>query len=211
MVASVPSIDEGTSRMKRKGKSKGIEIVDLESDSFCFTPLKDNGSPKSNSISVAQYSEERDLRLSVKISTTPSVSNLIGLANYDDDLSVLDFKPSKTPSRKKRKKEKKPFSDHPITEPGEVSNSKAHQDPAFVCEICVEPKQANELFNIKGCSHAYCTDCMVKYVASRLQDKITGGGNALCEAMVLGSQKFYCPFKDCSMLLIDDGGETVRD
>lgn len=29
---------------------------------------------------------------------------------------------------------------------------------------------------------------------------------ALCE-MLIGSMKFYCPYKDCSALLIDDGGE----
>ncbi|XP_062021356.1 E3 ubiquitin-protein ligase RSL1-like [Rosa rugosa] len=33
----------------------------------------------------------------------------------------------------------------------------------------------------------------------------------MCEAMILGSQKFYCPFKDCSAMLIDDGAEVVRD
>ncbi|PWA80519.1 Zinc finger, C6HC-type [Artemisia annua] len=33
--------------------------------------------------------------------------------------------------------------------------------------------------------------------------------NALCESMILGSQKFYCPFKDCSALLVDDGGQSV--
>ena len=33
--------------------------------------------------------------------------------------------------------------------------------------------------------------------------------NALCESLVLGSQKFYCPYKDCSAMLVDDGGEVV--
>ncbi|PRQ47105.1 putative IBR domain, E3 ubiquitin ligase RBR family [Rosa chinensis] len=33
----------------------------------------------------------------------------------------------------------------------------------------------------------------------------------MCEAVILGSQKFYCPFKDCSAMLIDDGAEVVRD
>ncbi|CAL9778933.1 unnamed protein product [Musa acuminata subsp. burmannicoides] len=28
--------------------------------------------------------------------------------------------------------------------------------------------------------------------------------------MVLASQRFYCPFKDCSALMVDDGQETVR-
>ncbi|KAL0426742.1 UNVERIFIED_CONTAM: hypothetical protein Slati_2849000 [Sesamum latifolium] len=29
-------------------------------------------------------------------------------------------------------------------------------------------------------------------------------GDALCEAVILASEKFYCPIKDCSALLIDD-------
>lgn len=31
-------------------------------------------------------------------------------------------------------------------------------------------------------------------------------GSALCESQILASEKFYCPFKDCSALMIDDGG-----
>ncbi|KAK9274664.1 hypothetical protein L1049_021915 [Liquidambar formosana] len=34
-------------------------------------------------------------------------------------------------------------------------------------------------------------------------------GDALCESLILASQKFYCPFKDCSALLINDGGEVA--
>ncbi|KAL6200887.1 hypothetical protein ACLB2K_024602 [Fragaria x ananassa] len=36
-------------------------------------------------------------------------------------------------------------------------------------------------------------------------------GRILCEDMIIGSQKFYCPFKDCSAMLIDDGAEAVRE
>lgn len=37
------------------------------------------------------------------------------------------------------------------------------------------------------------------------QDVFDRWGNALCEAVILDSQKFYCPYKDCSALMIDDG------
>ncbi|KAI3996446.1 hypothetical protein MKX01_013231 [Papaver californicum] len=30
-------------------------------------------------------------------------------------------------------------------------------------------------------------------------------GKALCEALIHGAKKFYCPFKDCSALLLDEG------
>ncbi|MBA0622327.1 hypothetical protein Godav_007882, partial [Gossypium davidsonii] len=235
------TIDEEISIKKRSRAefSKDIEIVDIESDSFCFTPIKDKGNSKTNAISVEQYTEERDLQLAIKLSTITSDTNFIDLDNYDDGLFLLNFQPQKTDFGKKREKTKKPFSHLSITEPGESSNCKTNQNPSFTCEICIEPKQPNESFNIKGCSHAYCTDCMIKYVASKLQDKITaiscpvencGGllepeycrnilpkevfdrwGDALCEVMVLGLQSFYCPYKDCSMLLIDDGGGAVKE
>lgn len=106
-----------------------------------------------------------------------------------------------------------------------------------MCGICVEPKPLDKSFNINGCTHSFCTDCMVKYVASKLQENFTciqcpvsncngllepeyccailpsevfeRWGNALCESSILGSQKFYCPFKDCSALLVNDGEEIV--
>lgn len=127
-----------------------------------------------------------------------------------------------------------------ITEPGETSNSNSspHNVPTFVCEICVEPTPYTAAFFIMGgCTHSYCSDCMVRYVASKLQDNITQircpapscpgllepdhcrsllpkevfdrWGNALCEAVLLASQKYYCPFKDCSALLFIDGDEEM--
>ncbi|KAL2940547.1 hypothetical protein RDABS01_023507 [Bienertia sinuspersici] len=107
----------------------------------------------------------------------------------------------------------------------------------FLCEICADSKPRKEAFRIKGCSHSYCSDCMKTYVASKLQDGVSvincpvpscsgvlepeycreilpfevfvRWGNLLCESVILASQKFYCPFKDCSALLVDDGNEKV--
>ncbi|XP_021276952.1 E3 ubiquitin-protein ligase RNF144A-like [Herrania umbratica] len=240
---TINAIDEEASEKKRKMERtdfpQQVEVVDLETDLFSFTAITDKGNTKKNAISVEQYSEQRDIQLAIKASMTTSDDNYIDLDIYDDDLFVLNFEPLKTPSRKKRGKRKKPFSDCSITEPGESSNSKAVEDPPFICEICIEPRQANESFNIKGCSHAYCKDCMIKYVASKVQNKITAitcpvancegllepeycrnilprevfdrWGDALCEATILGSERFYCPFKECSTLLIDDGGQAVRE
>ncbi|KAI3864789.1 hypothetical protein MKX03_035001 [Papaver bracteatum] len=91
----------------------------------------------------------------------------------------------------------------------------------------------NEAFEIKGCGHSFCSECTVRYVASKIQENIISvgcpetncqgvlepefcrsilppevydrWGNALCESVILGGQKFYCPFKDCSALLLDEG------
>lgn len=104
--------------------------------------------------------------------------------------------------------------------------------PFFICEICVEDKLLDESFSIKGCCHSYCKDCVCKYVDSRIQENVTRitcpvsgckgvleledcrvvlsrdvfdrWGDALCQALILDSAKFYCPFKDCSAVLIMD-------
>ncbi|WOG94165.1 hypothetical protein DCAR_0313458 [Daucus carota subsp. sativus] len=102
----------------------------------------------------------------------------------------------------------------------------------FTCDICVEQKPFKESFPVKGCTHYYCSDCVHKYVELKLQFNITQipcpdsgcngllelehcqsilppevfnrWGDALCEALILVSPKFYCPFKDCSEPLIQD-------
>ncbi|KAM3380002.1 hypothetical protein P3S68_005575 [Capsicum galapagoense] len=35
--------------------------------------------------------------------------------------------------------------------------------------------------------------------------------NAMSESLVLGSRKLYCPYKDCSAMLVVDGSDTVID
>ncbi|XP_009776040.1 E3 ubiquitin-protein ligase RSL1-like [Nicotiana sylvestris] len=113
------------------------------------------------------------------------------------------------------------------------------QDDIFTCDICVDEKSTSEMFKIMGCTHSYCKECMAKYVASKIQENISQiscpvsgcngllepyycrsilpnevfdrWGDALCEKLILGSERFYCPFKDCSALLIDEseGGNLV--
>ncbi|TMW81826.1 hypothetical protein EJD97_007717 [Solanum chilense] len=105
----------------------------------------------------------------------------------------------------------------------------------FTCDICVDEKCVSEVFRIMGCSHSYCKECMAKYVGVKLQENscrilcpVSGckgqlepyncrsilpkevfdrWGDVLCEAMIMGSERFYCPFKDCSALLIDENGK----
>lgn len=49
------------------------------------------------------------------------------------------------------------------TEMGQWSNSKA-RPPPFVCEICAESKDADELFQVQGCVQSYCRECMGRYI-----------------------------------------------
>ncbi|XP_009365256.2 uncharacterized protein LOC103955106 isoform X2 [Pyrus x bretschneideri] len=108
----------------------------------------------------------------------------------------------------------------------------------ILCEICVEMKEADEFFQNEGCVHSFCSDCITNHVASKIQanihvilcpgldcravleldacmpilpkEVIEGWNDALCEAMVLGAQRLYCPFSDCStVLMIDNEGEEA--
>lgn len=108
---------------------------------------------------------------------------------------------------------------------------------SFACEICACDKPISDSFQILGCDHCCCTKCVSNHVAERLQESITEigcpvsgcagflepqhcrtilprevfdrWGDALCEALILGAERFYCPYKECSALLIDDGSENV--
>ncbi|KAM2016608.1 hypothetical protein FF2_046190 [Malus domestica] len=124
-------------------------------------------------------------------------------------------------------------------ESGESSSSQPSTQT--LCGICVEMKEADEMFRNEGCVHSFCSDCITKHVASKIQanihvvscpgldcravlehdacmpilpkEVIERWNDALCEAMVLGAQRLYCPFSDCSTVLMIDneGEEAVRE
>ncbi|XP_065868882.1 E3 ubiquitin-protein ligase RSL1-like [Euphorbia lathyris] len=109
------------------------------------------------------------------------------------------------------------------------------------CEICAERKEKDEMFAIERCIHSICSDCISKHVAVRIQGGsriVTCPGlgceavleldscrptlpegvidlweKVLCEEMISAAHRFYCPFKDCSAMLVDDneGGEVIRE
>ncbi|KAL4628965.1 hypothetical protein ACB092_05G274600 [Castanea dentata] len=120
----------------------------------------------------------------------------------------------------------------PTKEAGESSHS--------FCEICMERKDSDEMFKIESCVHSFCSDCISKHVATKVQESITivccpgldcngvikldackavlpkdvfeRWDEALCEEL-FGSQWFYCPYKDCSAMLLNDNeeGEAIRE
>ncbi|CAA0828638.1 RING/U-box superfamily protein [Striga hermonthica] len=101
-----------------------------------------------------------------------------------DDLKILYFFP---------KSRKRVFT-------GECSRSKMGNNDAahqFLCEICADEKPNRKKFSILGCQGTlvpqHCRSILPDRVFNRL-------GDALCEALILASEKFYCPFKDCSAL-----------
>lgn len=120
----------------------------------------------------------------------------------------------------------------PAKEAGESSYS--------FCEICADRKDSDQMFKTESCVHSFCSDCIGKHVATKIQESITTvtcpgldcksvieldacrevlpkdvldrWDEALCEAL-FGSQRFYCPFKDCSAMLLNDNeeGEAIRE
>ncbi|GAB2267520.1 hypothetical protein Dimus_002500 [Dionaea muscipula] len=109
---------------------------------------------------------------------------------------------------------------------------------SFTCELCADDaKPHDESFAIDGCGHTYCRDCVRSFVSSKLDVGVSqigcpvpgcdGGldpeycrgvvsmevfnrwGDLLCESVIGAGHKYYCPFKDCSALMVDDGEEVV--
>ncbi|KAK9922856.1 hypothetical protein M0R45_031296 [Rubus argutus] len=122
----------------------------------------------------------------------------------------------------------------------EVLDPEAENSSHILCGICVEFKESDQMFTNNTCAHSFCSDCITKQVAAKLDESfhivscpgldcksvleledcapilsklvLERWNEALCEALVLGSQKVYCPFSDCSMVLvIEDEGEIVRE
>ncbi|KAK6911805.1 IBR domain [Dillenia turbinata] len=103
------------------------------------------------------------------------------------------------------------------------------------CIICMDAKPTCEIFGNDCCSHSFCRDCISTYVAAKIQENIIDvkcpepkcagvlepcscrsiipkevldrWEAALCESLILGPQKFYCPFTDCSALM-ESGGDA---
>ncbi|OEL19676.1 hypothetical protein BAE44_0019305 [Dichanthelium oligosanthes] len=109
------------------------------------------------------------------------------------------------------------------------------------CKICMDAVAPSDAHRAsRGCAHAFCGGCLARYVGAKIQERIAdvrcpeercGGaldpelcqgilprevferwGAALCESMLLGADKAYCPYKDCSaMMLVDgDGGDVAE-
>ncbi|XP_057958775.1 E3 ubiquitin-protein ligase RSL1-like [Malania oleifera] len=106
----------------------------------------------------------------------------------------------------------------------------------FTCEICIEPNTTSRKFNNGGaCCHPFCADCIAQYVrvavadhgvpdlicpglrCGRLLDPLACRRilpaelfvkwcDLLCERAVVGLEKCYCPYRDCSALIVDECG-----
>ncbi|KAL4332064.1 hypothetical protein GQ457_07G030620 [Hibiscus cannabinus] len=121
------------------------------------------------------------------------------------------------------------------------SARKAGESSGGYCEICVDGKERRQMFIISGCSHSFCVDCINTYVKTRLEQHVTiikcpgegcgvmleieacrprlpkevidRWGDLLCEELLCATAgRIYCPFKDCSVLLLNDNqGEIIAE
>ncbi|CAM0951392.1 unnamed protein product [Alopecurus aequalis] len=154
------------------------------------------------------------------------VDDIAEVVDVDDDGSVILIKVVDNGKRRKPRK-------GPLFEVGECSHHAPTMDE-FYCTICMETVSGIERFPVAGCAHAFCASCVRQYIAAKVEQNLLSigcpdpgckdgvlhpedcrhviapplfdrWGAALCE-IALGELKFYCPFNDCSALMVDDTG-----
>ncbi|KAF7085183.1 hypothetical protein CFC21_088657 [Triticum aestivum] len=109
------------------------------------------------------------------------------------------------------------------------------------CGICMEPMAPSEAHRGgSGCAHVFCRACLAGHVRAKVEagaavvrcpgvscagaldpelcraalpaDLFVRWCGLLCESMFLGARRTYCPFPDCSeMMVADDDGGGVSD
>ncbi|XP_014521574.1 probable E3 ubiquitin-protein ligase ARI10 [Vigna radiata var. radiata] len=182
-------------------------------DDFYFSALHD--AEEIFPISDEKYAEELQLQEAL-------YSSAMSTARAEKEVVIVDVDDDGDHHLRKLKGKQKDI--------GETSHGK-------YCGICMDAKPGEEMFRNQNCSHLYCVDCIGGHVAAKIQENISmvkcpepkckeviepencrsiipkevldRWENALCENVVLESQKFYCPYKDCSAMMICDEGEVV--
>nr|GMD33689.1 E3 ubiquitin-protein ligase RNF144A [Ipomoea batatas]GMD33699.1 E3 ubiquitin-protein ligase RNF144A [Ipomoea batatas]GMD37139.1 E3 ubiquitin-protein ligase RNF144A [Ipomoea batatas] len=92
------------------------------------------------------------------------------------------------------------------------------------CEICMDKKTGGEMFISDSCRHSYCSECIGRHVAAKIQENVSAVKcpdvsckgiiepqhcRSIIPAQVLERWESACPYKDCSAMMVDDGSETV--
>lgn len=111
------------------------------------------------------------------------------------------------------------------------------EESLCVCGICMDAIPDEKKFRIQNCSHIFCNGCITKHVAAKIEENTSvvqcpnpnckegielehcrsiipkevfdKWGDILCENLVVEAEKFFCPFKECSAMLMRDGEEVV--
>lgn len=205
-------------------ESLSAASLDLSCDDYYFSLLfddegvNDHASPP---VSDAKYAEELQFQEAI-------LSSLIANPNAvtsEPPLVIIEVRKMAVGTREV------------VEEEGE-EGEKGESSQMF-CEICAERKESEEMFRLESCSHMFCTSCISKHVATKIQDSIhvvtcpgvncrgflefdsckaivpsdvlTRWDDVLCESVILASQKFYCPYRDCSAMLVNDSDGMIRE
>ncbi|RHN67555.1 putative transcription factor C2H2 family [Medicago truncatula] len=106
------------------------------------------------------------------------------------------------------------------------------QSSKICCGICFDTVTNSNMFSTGLCNHPFCTKCISKYVKIQIKEKvvkikcpdpecsvelkpehlqcilpkkiIADWESANCEASIALKEKFYCPYKNCSLLLVNE-------
>ncbi|KEH34164.1 zinc finger, C3HC4 type (RING finger) protein [Medicago truncatula] len=106
-----------------------------------------------------------------------------------------------------------------------------------LCGICFDLKTDSDMFKRKSCNHLFCVECISKYVVSQINNNVVKvtcptpncfvkfeprhlkhilprefidrWELAVYESKIALDQKTYCPFKNCSVLLVNDNNRGV--
>ncbi|XP_058782130.1 E3 ubiquitin-protein ligase RSL1-like [Vicia villosa] len=133
-------------------------------------------------------------------------------------------------------KKKKPAPNLDDIKPQKMNTGESSRS---LCGICFNSKSDPDMFKINTCNHSFCVDCISKYMDSQITNKVVKVTcpNPNCytklkpehlvnimsrefldrwefakyKSKIPLEQKTYCPFEDCSILLVkeDSGGEVV--
>ncbi|CAI0420995.1 unnamed protein product [Linum tenue] len=132
--------------------------------------------------------------------------------------------------------------DEEVESPGKRMKVDEGESSLRFCEICAERKEPDQILAVAACTHAsYCSDCISRHVETKIGQSVvtvtcpaSGCGTvielescrdalpkgvieqweeALCRNLIGESERYYCPFKDCSaMLLVEEAGaELIRE
>ncbi|KAJ4870719.1 RING/U-box superfamily protein [Raphanus sativus] len=128
-------------------------------------------------------------------------------------------------------------------EPKIKPDNKPAEPSKTLCMICMDEKSPTDIFRgTTGCTHHYCTECTARYVTTMIEENIAmikcpdvdcarllepytcrdiipgdvfeRWDKSLCESLILSSEKVYCPFEDCSAMMVvddDEQGDEVRE
>ncbi|CAI8596847.1 unnamed protein product [Vicia faba] len=107
----------------------------------------------------------------------------------------------------------------------------------FSCGICFDSVKDSKMFTNPSCNHRFCTKCVSKYVKLKRKEKVVKltcpepecssklkpqqfqsilpkdllveWESAIYESSVSLKHKFYCPYENCSILMVNDGVKVV--